>query len=354
MKDTPVPIAISFSLENPFGERIKKDTNEFSYYKLDEKERKRKEKILKTIQTINNNHRHYLAINDELENKNQILTDNYDDDSNEKIIYRCEIEPNLKIPEIDYENAKKNDIINYSYEILEYNAKMKLISQINEQNVLPNKSSPWNYEADFEYIIKKDKEVFNQLCAKIKGKEKEIKEAENNFQHISITSSNYTPIYLNKLKNNEKIKFSEYIKEKLRIINLSEAKRKLMKAAKKEIQQYMEQHRYPHNLSPIQKSNSKMKFNIKTKDSNNIKKLNPIEVKNLNTIEKSNDLIRKNKRIFYNKSSNVMSPSSANHFHDVRFLECKNQFDEKYNELSNPLKLIVKNYPKLKLPKLSQ
>ena len=357
MKDTPVPIAISFSLENPFGERIKKNTNEFSYYQLDEKERNRKEKILKTIQTINNNHRHYLTINDELDNKNQILTDNYNDDSNGKIIYRCEIEPNLKIPEIDYENAKRNDIINYSYEILEYNAKMKLISQINEQNVLPSKSSPWNYEADLEYIIKKDKEVFKQLYAKIKGKEKEIKEAEKNFQHISITSSNYTPIYLNKLKNNEKIKFSEYIKEKLRIINLSEAKRKLMKADKKEIQQYMEQHRYPHNLSPVQKNNSKIKikFNIKTKDSNSIKKkINPNEIKNLNTIERSNDLIRKNKRIFYNKSSNVMSPSLGNHFHDVRFLECKNQFNEKYNEISSPLKLLVKNYPKIKLPKLSQ
>ena len=47
-----------------------------------------------------------------------------------------------------------------------------------------------------------------------------------------------------------------------------------------------------------------------------------------------------------------MTPT--NEFNDIRFLECKNQFDEKYNELSTPLRLIAKNYAKRKLPKLTK
>ncbi len=364
MKYTPVPIAICFSLDNPFGERIiNKNKGEYYYLKLEEKEKKRKEKINKIIQNINKNYKHYLAINDQLDMKDKILTDNYDDNqSNEKIIYRCEIEPNLKMPQIDYENANRNDIINYSFEILDYNAKMKLISQINEQNLLPNKSSLWNYDVDFEYIIKNEKENFKQLCAKINNKEKDVKETEQKFQHISLTSSNYTPIYLNKLKTSEKIKFSDFIKEKLRVINLSDVKKKLIQTDKKEINQYMERHRYPHNLSPVQKIQTNIKYKPKSKDpnpnnnnNNDSNNNNQLEIKKLNTIEKNNDFISKNKKIFYNKSSNVMSPSSSNNnFNDVRFLECKNQFDEKYNELSNPLKLMIRHCPKKKLPKISQ
>ena len=364
IKYTPVPVAISYLKENPFGEKgTKKGGEEDYYYSIDENEKKRKEKILQTIQNINNNHKKYLVINDQLGNKNNILTDNNNDDIKEKIIYRCEIEPNIKMPQINYDNAKRNDIINYSDDILEYNAKIKLQSQINGQNILSDRSSQWNYDVDFSYIIRKEKEEFRKLYVKINGKEKEIKDAEKNFQHISITNKNYTPVYLNKLKSIEKLKFSDYIKERLRIINLSDNKKIMIKKEEKEIIEYTENNKYPHNLSPLQKSKSNLKYTIKIKEqtnnnietlkskSNNKKKIIPLDLKSLNTIDK-NTHIKRNKRIFYNKSLNAMTPT--NEFNDIRFLECKNQFDEKYNELSTPLRLIAKNYAKRKLPKLTK
>ena len=372
IKYSSVPVAISFLKKNPFGEKVinKKNDEEEEFYYIDEESKKRKEKILKTIQNINNCHNHYLAANGILNSNNKtILTDNNNDDNEEKetIIYRCEIEPNLKIPQINYENANRNDIIKYSNDLLEYNAKMKLQSQIMGQNIMPDKSSPWNYDVDFEYIIRKEKEEFRNLYAKIREKEKDVKDAENNFQHISITSSNYKPIYLNRLKNKEKMQFSDFIKEKLRIINLSNNKRKVMIKEEKEIKIYSERHKYPHLSSfqankSIQKDNNQKKELIinnqkrnKTIENNKNmnKKLTSLDLKSLNTID-INSNMKKNKIILANKSLNAIL-SSIDKFHDLRFLECKKEFDEKFNEISSPLKLIVKKFPKkIKLPKLSQ
>jgi hypothetical protein len=94
-------------------------------------------------------------INGELDNKNNRLTD---DEGKECMIYRCEIEPNLRMPEINYANANRSDIINYSNKILEYNAKVKLQSQIMGQKIMPSKSSPWNYDVDYESIFRKENE----------------------------------------------------------------------------------------------------------------------------------------------------------------------------------------------------
>ena len=354
IKYTSVPVAITFIRENPFGDKIniKKDEEEFVY--MDEDAKKRKEEILQTIQTINKNYRHYLMINEELDNRNNKLID---DEGKECIIYRCEIEHNLKIPEINYANASRSDIINYSNKLLEYNAKVKLQSQIMGQKIMPSKSSPWNFDVDYDSIIRKEKEDLQRLYAKIREKEKEVIESENNFQHISIISNSYIPNFLNNLKNKDKIKFNENIKDKLRIIDLSNAKKNVLREEENEIKKYIQRHRYPHNLLSIEreklKKDDKKKENKASLDNKillNKKDFITPELKSLNTIETTNG--RNNRRIIINKSLNSLQAD----FHDLRFLECKNQFDEKYNEISNPLKLILKKYPKKKrlLPKLSQ
>ena len=182
---------------------------------------------------------------------------------------------------------------------------------------------------------------------------------------MSIFNSNYNPIYLNKLKSKEKIQLNDFIKEKLRIINLSSNKRKMIINEENEIIKYIKNHKYPHNLSPLQQSDSinkkdnikKKKTNINnrneilnTKNNNNIKSI-PLELKSFNTIDNNNT---KKRRIFCNKSLNTLTPSYET-FHDLRFLECKNEFEVKINELSEPLKIMIKNYPKkIKLPKLSK
>jgi len=238
---------------------------------------------------------------------------------------------------------------------LEYNAKVKLQSQIMGQKIMPSKSSPWNFDVDYDSMIRKEKEDLQRLYAKIREKEKEVKESENNFQHISIISNNYTPNFLNNLKNKEKSKFNENIKDKLRIIDLSNAKKNVLREEENEIKKYIEKHKYPHNLLSIQrdkiKNNEKKKDNKASLDNKVMvmkKDLIPPELKSLNTIETTG----RSRRIFINKSLNALPAE----FHDIRFLECKNQFDEKFNEISNPLKLILNKYPKKKrlLPKLSQ
>jgi hypothetical protein len=354
IKYTSVPVAITFIKENPFSDNIiiKREDEEFHY--MDEETKKRKEEILQTIQTINKNHRHYLMINGELDNKNNRLTD---DEEKECTIYRCEIDPNLQMPEINYENASRNDIIKYSNKILEYNAKVKLQSQIMGQKIMPSKSSPWNFDVDYESIFRKENEELKKLYLKIREKEKEVKESESSFQHISIISNSYTPNFLNNLKNKEKIKFNENIKDKLRIIDLSNAKKNVLREEESEIKKYIEKHKYPHTLLSIEREKLKKddkkkenKASLENKILVNKKDLIPPELKSLNTIETTNR--RSSRRIFINKSLNALPAE----FHDLRFLECKNQFDEKYNEISNPLKLILKRYPKKRriLPKLSQ
>ena len=164
------------------------------------------------------------------------------------------------------------------------------------------------------------------------------------------------------------MQFSDFIKEKLRIMNLSNNKRKIMFTEEKEIIKYAEKHKYPHNLRPFHKSKSNKKENIfKNENSKKIEKRNEtldnenqnksnkntinLDLQSFNTIDNN---IKKNRRILCNKSLNAMIPSYEK-FRDLRFFDCKNQFDEKFNEISNPLKLIIKKYPKkIKLPKISK
>ena len=369
---TSVPVAIKFLKENPFGENINKSKeeekeDEEEYHYIDDDTRKRKEEILKTINEINNNFKHYSMINEELNNE---IGNKFYDEEKESIIYRCEIEHNLKIPKIDYINSKRREIINYSNELLEYNAKMKLQSQIMGQKIMPSKSSPWNYDFDFESILKKEKEDLRKLYIKMKEKEKDIKESENNFQHVSLINNNYIPNFLNNLKYKEKKNFSEFIKDKLRIIDLSNTKKNILIKEENEIVNHIEKHRYPHILTSLQKSksNNKEMIIIENNEKNekdkkekiNKNKINDkklkleknefhIDFRSLNTIDNVNS--KRRKRIFYNKSLKSLEPD----FRDLRFLECKNKFDERYNEIENPLKLIMlKKYPKRKvLPKLS-
>ena len=293
IKYSAVPVAISFIKENPFGEKekkIKEKEDEDEYFYVDEETKKRNEKILQTIQKINKSHKNYLAANDQISIKNKITTTNNDYEYNETIIYRCQIEQNLKMPLLNYENAKRNDIIKYSNDMMEYNAKVKLQSLIMGQKLMEDKSSVWNYNVDYEYIIRKEKEEFRKLYTKIKEKEKDVKNSENNFQHLSIINNNYKPLYLNKLKSKEKIQFSDFIKEKLRIINLSSNKRKIMITEEKEIINYAEKSKYPHNLIPLHQSKSNKKDNILKIETKNIEKKEKNEIN-----DDKNNKINRNK-----------------------------------------------------------
>ena len=390
MKCSPVPIAISFSRQNPFGEQIslkqiEKDldneqNDDFDY--IDEETKKRKEKILQTIQDINISRKNYLNENENYEN------DDLSNDNTQKegIIYRCEIEPNLKPPKLNYQFAKKGDIINYSNEIIIYNAKIKLLSQIKGQKVSEDKSSPWNYDVNLEYILRKEKEEQRKLYNKINEREKDIKNSEKSFQHLSLISNNYSPTFLTNLKNGDKKNFGEIIKEKLRVINLSNVKKAIIKNDELQINKYIENHKFPNNKKMLtlndtemeNKEKNKIKYKIKLKedlDKMSQKNLNKIINKKLlyksenktqeklvfNTIDNLNDNFGvnnkfnlKERKITLTKSSKFI-PFKKSEFNDIRFLHCKNEFDEKINEMVNSLQLIIEKNPKIifKLPKLN-
>ena len=390
MKYSPVPIAISFSRQNPFGEQIslkqiEKDldneqNDDFDY--IDEETKKRKEKILQTIQDINISRKNYLNENENYEN------DDLSNDNTQKegIIYRCEIEPNLKPPKLNYQFAKKGDIINYSNEIIIYNAKIKLLSQIKGQKVSEDKSSPWNYDVNLEYILRKEKEEQRKLYNKINEREKDIKNSEKSFQHLSLISNNYSPTFLTNLKNGDKKNFGEIIKEKLRVINLSNVKKAIIKNDELQINKYIENHKFPNNKKMLtlndtemeNKEKNKIKYKIKLKedlDKMGQKNLNKIINKKLlyksenktqeklvfNTIDNLNDNFGvnnkfnlKERKITLTKSSKFI-PFKKSEFNDIRFLHCKNEFDEKINEMVNSLQLIIEKNPKIifKLPKLN-
>ena len=381
-KNTPVPIAISFLKQNPFNENIDNDDEkkEFDNDELiytDEETKKRKEKILQTIQDINISRRNYL-------NENGILENNENNKRKNMIIYRCEIE-SIQSPKLNYSIAIKRDIINYSKEIIIYNAKLKLLSQIKGQKVPMDKSSPWNYQINLGYIIRKEKEEQRKLYNQIIPKEKDIKNSENNFQHLSLINENYIPAFLTNLKTEGKLQFNKYIKDKLRVIDLSSVKKDILQAEKDELNKYIEKRKFPNKNKKIltlidtekeQKEMNKKKFKLKLieelnilKEKNNEKILNKRKFnKGINKTEEklvfntldnsprncfSNRFNIKEKKLYINRSSKLI-PFPKSDFNDVRFLQCKNEFDEKINEMANPLKLICEKNPKLfKLPKLN-
>jgi hypothetical protein len=268
----------------------------------------------------------------------------------EMIIYRSEIEHNISPPKINYEIAKKLNIIKYSNELVIYNAKMKLLSQINGQKVPDDKSTQWNFDLNLEFIIRKEKDEERKLYHKINEKEKDVKNAENNYQHKSIISSNYTPTFLTNLKNTEKTNFTELIKDKLRIINLSNVKKSIIKDEENEINKYIENHKFPYKNKI--KNSMKIFMNQrginKTEEKLNFKTI--IDSENKTNLNKKS--IFKERKITETKSLKLI-PFTKSEFNDVRFLYCKNEFNEHINEMENPLKLIMgRSTKRYRLPKL--
>ena len=390
LKYTSVPITISYLKENPFGvsdeskEENEELENEHNYnIILIDDNNNRKEKVLQTIQKVNLNKKNYLKEND---NSGINTSNKKNKKEKEGIIYRSEIEPNLKCPKINYEIAKKRDIIDYSKEIIIYNAKKKLLSQIKGQKLLKDKSSLWNYDINLEYILRKEKEEQKKLYKKISGKQKDIKNSEKNFQHVSLINKNYTPTFLTHLKTEDKNHINDIIKEKLRVIELSNVKKNIDKNEEEEIDKYIQNHKFPNqnkkrlSISKTElenKQNNKIKFQLrlneelnKLKEKNNNKNINRrIYLKGINKTEeklvfntidnssKSNQNIFniKNKKasLSTTKSSKLM-PFPYREFNDMRFVHCKNEFDEKISEMINPIKLIIEKNPRIfRLPKLN-
>ena len=390
MKNTSVPIAISYLKQNPFNEPLenedknkKLEGDDNILLNLDEESNNRKEKILQTIQKINITKKTNL-------NKDEYSVDDYSINQNnmpkEGIIYRRDIEEFVKSPKLDFENAKRSNIINYSNDLVIYNAKIKLLSQVKGQKVPDDKSSPWNYDINLEYIQRKEKEERRKLYNKITENENNIKISEYNFQHTSLINTNYIPTFLTNLKNENKNSFDGFVKEKLRVIDLTNMKKSIINKEEKQITKYIQNHKFPNKkiksltidkTEMEQKELNKKKFKLKLreeldelKDKNINKILNKrLFIKGINKTEEKlgfdtinnaynyhsnvNIFNNREKKISLNQSPKMISFTKRD-FNDIRFLHCKNEFDEKINEMASPLKLMMlKNKKIFKLPKLN-
>ena len=74
--------------------------------------------------------------------------------------------------------------------------------------------------------------------------------------------------------------------------------------------------------------------------------------KNKTIINNNNKYNYKERKITMAKSLKII-PFTKNEFNDVRFLHCKNEFNDNISEMENPIKLIMeKNSKRYKLPKL--
>ena len=310
-KSTPKPIAIKFFKDNPF---IKIKNKENIYYEL------YKDDLTESINILNNKNR------DNIDKKEKTINDNIN------IIYKDLLEKKIREPHVNYNIAYKEEMIDYSNKLIEYNAKKKLENyekiQSYEQKLFnKNKSNDWNYKINIELIIKKKNLELSILKNKINKVEEEIKDSENNFQHISIFNKYYKPLYIKNLKEEEIDNVHYEISNKIKNINLGLTKNAIRK---KEILDIL-------------------KFEKKIKGSNSTNKIiykdhyfNSEENKNKKNERRLNKELFKNlmnKKVIKDYRNNYNNFSSQG-IYEKSFDEYKNQFNKRYNELNEPIKIL--------------
>ena len=304
----PVPIAIQFMDNNPFLEKIQENKNknnnedENEEYDFIVRGKKRKYKSPST-----------------------------------KIIYRSQIENSL-----DKKNNSKNDnssytnIYQYSTQVMENNAKEKLLFLIRGLKLRKNCSTTWKYNIDLNHLEKVVQNEYNIISDIVKKKEDQTVKTEILFQNMSIFSGRYYPIFIKNLTEEEKDEFYGDIQNKIRSIKVSINKSKVTKVEKEEIEKIEKKSSRAINpksrnnifLTPISPLNSNDKeFNLK-----NIKSSSTTEL----------PILKKNLSVSTNPS-------------DKRFDKFQQDFNKRILELNSPiLELIHKKRLILKksLPKI--
>ena len=390
IKFDPIPVAIKYFKQNPFILKKNNDSNEENE-KLSNTELLKKE--LKETREINDYIRKYY--------ENNLSKD---DKPPKNVVYRYFIEQNNKPkkPKIKYDVKELNgeiDAIGYAYDLINYEVKSKFIHNMNNQKLLPYRSTNWNYEIDVNNMINDGYNDMHKIREKIKNIEDEIKETEKYFEKLSINNKNYLPEYIKNLKQDEKDQINEIIYNKINTFNLAVTKKNTIKKEIQNILSISEKNSNPNikiNINNTENNIGNFKTNNSTKSDlnspriNKLKKLNNSNVlpnikanKNIkikiieNNIEhpqnnSKNTNENKIKRASLKKSDNInyiryLNNNDPNKYRiikgneiktinlskdyiDKRFIGFKNEFDEKYNEFKKPFELLLKknsNYSKL-------
>lgn len=328
---------------------------------------------------------------------NSLGIKNKNNKENFNIIYKEDITGPIEIPKINYEEASHNDIVTYYDEILEYNAKIQLLNIAKGQKISSHKSNPWNYDVNVKLLLEKNELEIKKLINIVNQKESETNQAEKQHQQLSIFHNNYSPVFIDNLDRDEKYELKNQINAKIRNINLAISKSIMLQKEMEVIEKFRKRHknrgidedeennkktlpkiknkkvlskykniyysRYPKslfsqtnmlNLNDNNKNYSTIN-NEKNKNSSNstsnkvmsassdISNLNETKNKNINLgkinkIQQTNSLHRTSSYAdIYNRKDNDMP------FTDKRFKICKNQFDEKFRELTGPFEYLLRN-----------
>ena len=306
-------------------------------------------------------------------------------------IYKKDIILPLKKPTINYDEAKHTDIIKYFNKMMEYNAKVQLISLSRGQNIPDNKSNAWNYNVNINQLLQKNEEEIKKLIEIVDKKENEINKAEKQHQEISMFNENFSPAFIENMNTNEKNELKNQINMKIRNINLAISKNQMLKKESENIQNFLNKSKFGNHFVENEENKSKIlkpikinktvnsRNNSKLNDTNKIIKtpINEDKNKSLVNINKINFKMdppesTKNKKkeipkYFRFSKINFLSKSSSQpniirdkknseiFFNDKRFRNCKNEFDIKFKELTTPFgTLLRKNKRSNFLPKITK
>ena len=327
-KSESLPIAIKFIKENPFIQIENKEKLYNELYKDDYEE---------LIKNINNKDNNKI-----IDNENYVtltINNNLNENDNLNIIYKELLESKIKEPYVNYNKTYKGEIIKYANKLIEYNAKKKLNSfSFNglEKNQLKlNASNLWNYQIDIGKIIQKKNRELSLLKEKISNLNKEINDSEISFQHISIFNKNYKPLYLKNLKDEEYDNIYHQINNKIKNIHLGLAKNQMQKKEIGDIINFEKKMKNYNNLSgklsPISFRGNEINFS--PSDKKDINKDRKLKKEVLSSI-----LIKKKKRLI--DSKNNFNSLSSQGLYEEKFKEYKNQFNKRYDELTEPIRIL--------------
>ena len=322
----------------------------------------------------------YVKDNPFLPSNYETLENKFDDENPDKniiTILKEDIKGSVDVPKINFEEANHSEIVEYFDKIMEYNAKIQLLNTTKGQKISANKSNQWDYNVDTKILLQKNEDEIKKLIDIVSKKEYETNQTEKKHQQFSIFNYNYTPLFIDNLDRDEKYELKNQINSKIRNINLAVSKSIVMKKEMEAIENLRNKNQNPKNknkLSPIKTSLKKLNKNFSSNTLNTNKFFNDKTIKILNEDTNKNNKTNMSKMLklssigkintfscLTGKMSNSTSSLSFPEFNnniplaDQRFADCKNQFDEKFNELTGPIRFLIYSQKKNSfLPKINK
>ena len=300
----------------------------------------------------------------EKDNKNK-------NDKNEfSIIYKKDITLPIKRPFINYDEANQKDIIKYFDKMMEFNAKIQLMSLSRVLKLSDDKSNNWNFNVNINHILKKNEEEIENLIKLVNKKEEETNKAEKLHQELSIFDPKYKPAFIENLDRNEKNVLKNQINTKIININFAMSKSETLRKEAETIENFIKK----QNIKKIKEESYK---NVLLKTIRPIKWAYNTKISGKSTTDTNKKILSfqlnksKGKEVLkyikLNKYNNHLFKSSSQPdiihsnnknkkiFKDIRFINCKNEFDLKFKELTTQFEFLKKKNKKYDiLPKITK